>query len=291
MNQMQMKKIILSMMLALALATGVTTAQTAEGVAEQAIAEQPQGTTEQPSEPIAAEPVLSSSVEQLWDEGNRYYIDARYDSALKCYEQIVANGYTSPKLWYNAANAAFKQGALGRAILYYNRALEGSHASEDVLHNLAIAEQQTKDRIAVVPEFFLLRWMRAVRGAMSCTAWSVLSLVLFGVILTFLLLFLLSQRLALRKTGFYGTLTAGVMFLAVTAMALSARSSMLTRDGAIVMSSAISVKSSPDRSATDIFVLHEGTKVRVTGEIDGWSEIVIADGKKGWTESRNIEKI
>lgn len=287
MNQMQMKKIILSMMLALALATGVATAQTAEGVAEQAIAEQPQGTTE----PIAVEPVLSSSVEQLWDEGNRYYIDARYDSALKCYEQIVANGYTSPKLWYNAANAAFKQGALGRAILYYNRALEGSHASEDVLHNLAIAEQQTKDRIAVVPEFFLLRWMRAVRGAMSCTAWSVLSLVLFGVILAFLLLFLLSQRLALRKTGFYGTLIAGVMFLAVTAMALSARSSMLTRDGAIVMSSAISVKSSPDRSATDIFVLHEGTKVRVTGEIDGWSEIVIADGKKGWTESRNIEKI
>ena len=288
---MQMKKIILSMMLALALATGVATAQTAEGVAEQAIAEQPQGTTEQPSEPIAAEPVLSSSVEQLWDEGNRYYIDGRYDSALKCYEQIVANGYTSPKLWYNAANAAFKQGALGRAILYYNRALEGSHASEDVLHNLAIAEQQTKDRIAVVPEFFLLRWMRAVRGAMSCTAWSVLSLVLFGVILAFLLLFLLSQRLLVRKVGFYGTLTAGVIFLAVTAMALSARSSMLTRDGAIVMSSAISVKSSPDRSATDIFVLHEGTKVRVTGEIDGWSEIVIADGKKGWTESRNIEKI
>ena len=57
------------------------------------------------------------------------------------------------------------------------------------------------------------------------------------------------------------------------------------------MSSAISVKSSPDRSATDLFVLHEGTKVRIVTEIDDWYEIVIADGKKGWTEGRNIEKI
>lgn len=66
---------------------------------------------------------------------------------------------------------------------------------------------------------------------------------------------------------------------------------MLRREQAVVMSSAISVKSSPDRSATDLFVLHEGTKVRIATEIDGWYEIVIADGKKGWTESRNIEQI
>lgn len=243
------------------------------------------------AEPVVAEPILSSSPEQLWNEANRYYIDGQMASAVKCYEQIIAEGYTSPKLWYNAANAHFKMGSLGRAILYYNRALEGTHASEDVLYNLAIAEAQTKDRIAVVPEFFLVRWMRAVRDVMSCTAWSVLSLVLFGVMLVFLLLFLLPQRLAVRKTGFYGMVVAMLLFVLTTAMAVSERNEMLTRDGAIVMSSAISVKSSPDRSATDIFVLHEGTKVRITGEMDGWSEIVIADGKKGWTESRNIEKI
>ena len=54
---------------------------------------------------------------------------------------------------------------------------------------------------------------------------------------------------------------------------------------------AISVKSSPDHSSTDLFVLHEGTKVRVVSEMENWAEVVIADGKKGWTEKRNFEKI
>jgi SH3-like domain-containing protein len=29
----------------------------------------------------------------------------------------------------------------------------------------------------------------------------------------------------------------------------------------------------------------------VVSEMDNWAEVVIADGKKGWTEKRNIEKI
>ena len=57
------------------------------------------------------------------------------------------------------------------------------------------------------------------------------------------------------------------------------------------MSSAISVKSSPDRAATDIFVIHEGTKVTISSEVDGWCEVTIADGKKGWTESSHLERI
>jgi SH3-like domain-containing protein len=66
---------------------------------------------------------------------------------------------------------------------------------------------------------------------------------------------------------------------------------MLNREGAIVMSSAISVKSSPDSDATDLFVLHEGTKVVISSEVDGWAEITIADGKKGWTELSHLERI
>ena len=66
---------------------------------------------------------------------------------------------------------------------------------------------------------------------------------------------------------------------------------MLEHDEAIVMASAISIKSSPDSSATDLFVLHEGTKVRIVAEIDEWREVTLADGKKGWVEAKNIEEI
>ena len=227
----------------------------------------------------------------LWERGNQSYIDGDYAAAVTAYQAIENRGYSSARLYYNMGNAYYKQGQIGRAILYYNRALVVSPSMDDARHNLEIAEAQTKDNIAVVPEFFLNRYMRTLRSAISCSAWSVMSVVFFGVMLLFLLIFLLGSRIKVRKVGFYGAVVSLLLFVVVTIFGISARNSIIDRPAAIVMSSAISVKSSPDRAATDLFVLHEGTKVEVSSEVDGWSEITIADGKKGWTESAHLERI
>ena len=227
----------------------------------------------------------------LWERGNQAYIDGDYAAAVTAYQAIENRGYSSARLYYNMGNAYYKQGQIGRAILYYNRALVISPSMDDARHNLEIAEAQTKDNIAVVPEFFLNRYMRTLRSAISCSAWSAMSVAFFGVMLLFLLIFLLGSRIKVRKVGFYGAVVSLLLFVVVTIFGISARNSIIDRPAAIVMSSAISVKSSPDRAATDLFVLHEGTKVEVSSEVDGWSEITIADGKKGWTESAHLERI
>lgn len=228
---------------------------------------------------------------ERWEMGNKAYMDGAYDKAVEEYSAILEGGEYSMELYYNLANAYFKMENIGKAILYYNKALRIAPSQEDVLHNLAIAETRTKDKITAVPEFFLHRWMRVVRNSVSCNAWGALSLLFFALILTFALLFLLASRLGVRKAGFYGALCSLLLFVATTAFAISSRNDILTEDEAVVMSSAISVKSSPDRSATDLFVLHEGTKLRIVAEFDEWVEVVIADGKKGWTERKNIETI
>ena len=69
------------------------------------------------------------------------------------------------------------------------------------------------------------------------------------------------------------------------------RKAQLNPTEAIVMASAAPVKSSPDEGSKDIFVLHEGTKVRVEGSLGEWREIRIADGNKGWVEVASIEMI
>ena len=226
-----------------------------------------------------------------WELGNKAYVDGNYERAAEEYCAIIEGGEYSMPLYYNLANAYFKMGEIGKSILYYNRALRIAPGNEDVRHNLSLAEAQTKDRIVAIPEFFLNRWLRTVRNTMSCLAWSVISLATFAVLLLFVLLFLLSSHIGVRKTGFYGALVALLFFVTTTLFALSERREMLTHAEAIVMGSAISVKSSPDRSATDLFVLHEGTKVKVLSEVDEWREITIADGKKGWTLKSNIEEI
>ena len=235
----------------------------------------------------AAEPTS----QERWQSGNSAYAAGDYAEAIKEYKAIVDGGEYSFELYYNLGNAYYKADSIGKAILYYNKALRVDPSQEDARHNLALAEKRITDEVAEESEFFLAKWMRGLRDTMSCTAWSVLSLVSFGLLLAFALLFLLASSIRLRKTGFYCALSALLLFVATISFAISSRNDMLTHDEAVILSSAISTKSSPDRSATELFVLHEGTKVRVVSEHNGWSEVVLADGKKGWVENIHIERI
>ena len=150
------------------------------------------------------------TTDELWDMANTAYINGNFHSAAEVYEEILSRGVSSVKLYYNLANAYFKEDRIGKAILYYKRALRLAPGNDDIRHNLSVAEARTKDNIEDIPEFFFVTWMREARHTMSCTAWSVLSLVLLACALALFLVYLLAQRLSLRKAGFYGTVVAVV---------------------------------------------------------------------------------
>lgn len=237
------------------------------------------------------QPAAEASPEQLWDRANTAYINGDFHTATEVYEQILSRGLTSVKLYYNLANSYFKEGQLGKSVLFYRRALRLAPGNDDIRYNLSVAEARTKDNIEDIPEFFFVTWMREARHTMSCTAWSVLSLVLLACALALFLVYLLAQRLSLRKAGFYGTVVAVLLCMLTTWFALGERREMLDDTSAVVMTASTAVKSSPDKSSTDLFVLHEGTVVTITNRLDDWCEVVIADGKKGWLECRKIETI
>lgn len=235
-------------------------------------------------------PAVQSSAEH-WKSGNNAYLNGDYKTAIEHYNAIIDGGEYSAKLYYNLGNAYYRAGQIGRAILYYHKTLKLEPDNEDARHNLALAEKGVKDSINSVPEFFLKRWVRTVRNLADCTVWSILSLVIFALLLAMVLLFLLAKRKALRKTGFFVGILALLMFVATTAFAISERNAILSHESGIVIESAISVKSSPDKNATELFVLHEGTKVEINSTVDGWYEVSIADGRKGWLECRSVEAI
>ena len=249
------------------------------------------------AEPAGAETTVPASSadaptpDRLWDQANTAYINGDFREAAEAYERLLAQGMVSVKLCYNLANACFKLERLPEAILYYRRALRLAPGNDDIRHNLSVAEARTKDNIERIPEFFLTVWMRGIRQTMNCTAWTVRSLVFLACALTLILVFLLARRLSLRKTGFYGTLATTLLFACTTWFAAAERREMLDDTRAVVMPASVAVKSSPDKSATDLFVLHEGTVVRIADRLAEWSEIVLDDGKKGWLESYKIETI
>ncbi len=278
------KKIITSLFL---LVIGVVVAQ--PSTTDQSATSQPATVTD--SIALNTPAIATATSDQLWDQASTAYINNDFRGAIKAYEQLLAQGLSSAKLYYNLGNAYFKENQLGQAILCYRRALRLAPGNDDIRYNLSVAEARTKDTIEQIPEFFLSEWMRTVRHTMSCTAWSLLSLGFLAIALALVLLFLLAQRLSWRKAGFYGALVAGVLFVTATIFAAGERREILDRTQAVVLSASAAVKSSPDKSSADLFVLHEGTLVQITDQLDDWYEISIADGKKGWIDSRKIEII
>ena len=65
----------------------------------------------------------------------------------------------------------------------------------------------------------------------------------------------------------------------------------MNRNHAIVFVPTVTIKSSPDASGTDLFILHEGTKVFIKSKLGDWSEIEMEDGNVGWIPSKDIEVI
>lgn len=241
--------------------------------------------------PVEVLPAATSDNATLWDDANTAYINADYRRALELYHNIEQRGVASAKLYYNIGNAYFKDGKTGRAILYYNKALRLSPGDEDIRYNLDVANSYTKDHIQIVPELFASRWIRSVRQTVSGNVWAVLSLVFFAAMLFAVMIYLLVQSLLFRKVGFFAAIVCLLLFVVTASFAISERRRSNSPTEAIVMSAAVSVKASPDKTSTDMFVLHEGTKVRVGNGMADWVEITIADGKKGWIESRSIEMI
>ena len=100
------------------------------------------------------------------------------------------------------------------------------------------------------------------------------------------------NRIWLRKIGFFGGFVLLVLFILSNVFAWQQKQNLLYRKGAIVITPSVTVKSTPASNGTDLFVLHEGTKVTITdGSMKGWKEIRIADGKEGWIESKQLEEI
>ena len=240
-------------------------------------------------------PVFGARAEDTsaWDQAVAAYTEGRYEDAKTLFEGIEAEGlYSGPELCYNLGGSYFKSGDLGMAILYYERALRLKPSDSDIRYNLEFARSTTRDEITPVPEFVLRTWIRKISYSFPANAWAIISLVLFALALALMLLFLLGRSAGARKAGFFSAIAALLLFALTLGFSLSLRKDALRTDEAIVVKAVSSVRSSPSEdSAKDLFILHEGTKVRVLERVSGYDNISLSDGRQGWILDSDLEII
>lgn len=219
------------------------------------------------------------------------YAAQSYEEAADVYAEILKANQISPELYYNYANACFKSGQLGLAILNYERALVLRPNYEDARFNLEFANAQISDKIEPLEQFFLTHWIDVLGSLQTSNQWALTSVIAFMLTLSLYLLYAFVSHRWLRKLGFFTALTCLLISIASLAYSFSLANKITDRTDAIVMVGSMTVKSAPDESGTELFVLHEGSKVTIKSDLRGWFEIRIADGHVGWVQANQIERI
>ena len=230
------------------------------------------------------------SADILWQEGIDAYLENRFRDAAAAWEEIVSTGAESPELYCNIGDSYFKQGNYPKAILFYERALKLDPSYSDARYNLEFAGSFVQDKIEAVPEFILKSLARKVCYFLGSNAWAALFLILLVCALGMGLMFLLASSVGKRRTGFYCGLVLLILSLCCLGFSVWQKHDYHKADSAIVMNPVSSVKSSPS-GGKDLFIIHEGTKVKILDSVGSWQNIELADGRQGWIDGSSIEII
>jgi tetratricopeptide (TPR) repeat protein len=235
--------------------------------------------------------VLSANPDSLVVVANNHYVNNDFQKAADTYTRIIEMGYLSPELYYNLGNAYFKMNKFAYAILYYERALLLKPNDRDIKHNLELANAYTLDRIDIVPEFFLKRWVNTLINLNSSNHWAILSIAFFLLFIALFLIYLLAAKMWVKKTSFYLLVLSFIFSSAFFYFSAQRKKMHLQNNEAVIISPSVTAKSSPTEYGTDLFILHEGTKVEVVDSVSVWREIKISNGNKAWVPASAFEKI
>jgi len=222
---------------------------------------------------------------------NRHYQQNEFDLAVKTYQQLIEKGIQTPEILYNLGNAYFKNGNLGYAILYYEKAKLLAPHDDDINQNLAIANARVLDKIDVIPDFFIKRWIYQLVNLLPSNTWAIIGLITFAAMLALFMLYFFSGNINIKRIGFYSAVSLLLLSMLTYWCSLKRKKYITENNTAIVLEPSVSIKSSPDTEGNNVFVLHEGTKVMIADSIENWKEIRLTNGNKGWLESKAIQSI
>ena len=234
--------------------------------------------------------VAQSAAVGLFAEANQLYREGAYEEARRCYLEVVGSEVVDARLFYNLGNACFKSDRLGEAILWYERARLLSPRDEDIVANLRFASRVRKDREPDAEENPLRRLLVGLYGLPSPNE--------ISVFFTLLLLSLTAMgvwRLWNRERSgplWVSLFVAGAVLAVLTGVFGALRVHQLeSRTDAIVTAVEATARSAPDAEETAVFVVHEGTKVRVHRKEGTWLLIRLASGLGGWMLAAEVTVI
>jgi len=220
------------------------------------------------------------------------YSEGQYDAAAKIYQKLLEVNGPEAILYYNLGNCYYKLNDVPKSLLNFERAALLNPADEDIQNNLELARAKTTDKIIPESEMFFIGWWRNLTRLFSPQIWKTIGIVSFIILLASLLVYMFSAKIMNQKAGLYVSIIALIITVLANMSLYTQRHSRSDHRFAIIFAPSVSVKSSPSSSSTELFIIHEGTKIEILDPgIRKWVEVKLQDGKQGWIPEDSYEII
>ena len=227
---------------------------------------------------LGAPALACAAAEQTaFDKANTAFAQTHYGHAANDCQAIIARqGFSAPVL-FNLANAYYRDGKLGLAILNYKRAQFLAPRDSDIAFNLHVARDKAGladrpmgwfDRAA---RFFTLDTLSWLGGA-------AVLLIAAG--------FVMRQFTQRHRLGRRVGMTAGVCVLLATTLAVGSRWSELRE--AIVTVKNTPVYISPVTVALPLYTLAQGQSVALDKAHGEFVLVETSDGHRGWVKRADV---
>ncbi len=234
---------------------------------------------------------MRADVNSVMQKGNELYKNNQYQLAIDEYNKLINQGYEGVSIYYNLGNAHYRLGKIGFAILYYEKALKLSPTDEDIKHNLALAKLGMKDKVDTLPPFFIFNIWEGLLAAFSVSSWTIIAYIVFILLLISVIAYFFSRSVNQQRISFFTEAGIFVVLILIIILLMVKMNKEFYIKNGIIVESSVTVKSSPDKSSKDEFILHEGLKVRLEDKVDNWVKIRLDDGKIGWILENNLGEI
>lgn len=226
---------------------------------------------------------------QIAQQAQQAFQQSRYPEAVKAYEKLIQAGYHDAQLCFNLGNACFRAGQLGKAVLYYEKALNLCPNDEATLINLELVRSELTDQIdhSAAPEWW--DWLLQPQWIMRPNAWAISFAVLLWLGLG-LFWYLLRRKPAQAWWPWAAWTVSGLAVLALLGAVLSYWHDYQNPSG-VILSKEITLRIGPEQASPAIRKLHEGTKVAYLDKIGDWDKVRLANGQEGWLEVKSTGRI
>jgi hypothetical protein len=228
----------------------------------------------------------------LFDQANQAYLDEDYAWARAGYERLIDAGLVHPDLYCNMANASYRDGRIGLAVLFYEKALALDPSDDAAASNLASVRKELIDRVVMSDDGVVVEplWHGFIRSlSLGWLTWSFLSL--YTLVFGLLILRRLLNRGSLKRVIFWLNVPLLSVVVVLGVLLFSHIYVQERVHHGVIVAGTAPLREGPGRATKTLMEVHAGLKVRVLNEVAGHVRVQLANGVEGFVLDRQLGRI